>query len=133
MHRRLRSLSRAKPVYRMDWMELACNFVASMSSAAFVQRSAVLNIVIDKQIIVTNSCYTKIGSIVVLPSACAGRPFLISEGAVSAKSCECSVQENRRTPPSPADLQKLFRHRGDVQPGHQPALSGRPALHAAGL
>jgi hypothetical protein len=61
-------------------MELAWLAVA-MRRAAFVQNRGVLNIVIDKEIIVTNACYIRLGSIVVLPIVCGGRP-LISEGAV---------------------------------------------------
>jgi hypothetical protein len=59
-------------------MELAmacrCN-----EGTASVQKQGVLNIVIDKEIIVTNACYIGLGSIVLLPNACDGRP-LISKG-----------------------------------------------------
>src|SRR6266404_3928130 len=97
----------------------------SNAKAAFVQKRAVLNIALDKEIIVTNTAFAER----------AWRQLIdFKRGAVSAKSCEyCSNQENRRTPPFATDLPGLFRHRGDVQPGHQPALSGRPAIHAAGL
>src|SRR6266404_9586212 len=114
-------------------MELG-GFVDSIDRTAFVPGRGMLNIASDKQIIVTNACYIEIGSIVILPNGCAGRSLIFKRGAVSAKPCECcSEQENRRTAPSVADRPKLFRHRGDVQPGHQPALSGRAAVHAAGL
>jgi hypothetical protein len=92
-------------------------FAVPMSRVAFVQMRGGLNIVIDKQIIVTNACYIRLGSIVFLPNVRGGRS-LISEGAVSAKLCECSVQENRRTAASASDMPRLFRHCGDVQPGH---------------
>ncbi len=39
-----------------------------MMRAAFVQKRSVLNIVIDKEIIVTNACYIRLGSIVLLPT-----------------------------------------------------------------
>ena len=40
-----------------------------MRGTASVQKQGVLNIVIDKEIIVTNTCYIRLGSIVVLPHA----------------------------------------------------------------
>ena len=56
-------------------MELASDSSRQFHSAAFVRNWTVLNIVIDKQIIVTNTCYIRVGSIVVLPNACFGKPF----------------------------------------------------------
>jgi hypothetical protein len=54
-------------------------FAVSMRRTASVQKRGVLNIAIDKEIIVTNACYIRLGSIVFLPNGCDGRP-LISKG-----------------------------------------------------
>ena len=56
--------------YRAEIEEL------SEAGAAFVRKRAVLNIAIDKQIILTNSCYIRV--IVGLPKAC--RPIISKRG-----------------------------------------------------
>jgi hypothetical protein len=56
------------------------DFAGPINCATSEQNRVMLNIVIDKQIIVTNTCYIEVGWIVVSPNASAGRPLISKRG-----------------------------------------------------